>query len=489
VTGVVPRLRLNSFIGSPPDTEQQEDGFNVRIPPLKHVPGTPIADESDAAACNRSEVHQLVLANKPQALREFLDRIILMASTTATQHKHGHHTATTTVSSSSSSSSALAAGGGPDYNLGGNYARSDNDVFTLLLLPLTGQAHAGPAAGAIKAPQQQQQHESLKQQLPPPPRLAELLPASLGLAAAFRPAAAAAVAAAAASAAAAAAGGFGPGSQGSLGSLGSAAELEAAVNAADIHGWTPLMMAASLVNQRVATSMCGTLLDFKAAADRTDRHGLTALHWAAAVGNDQVIRKLVRKKCNIDAQTADTRETALHRAARLGQAACVKTLLTCKANGMTRNVDFRGAWDVAGLFTDRIETNNETQCEQIRASMQEVDPFFRTLVLHHRDCLEPASMRTSSGTVRWEAPPRITAVLEGLRSERWFRPNALCFKEQFEPATQDMLERAHSKQCVSRPPSSSLPVVVVLGSTSTTVVLVFLFSCFFVFLREGEAAR
>ena len=88
-----------------------------------------------------------------------------------------------------------------------------------------------------------------------------------------------------------------------------------------------------------------------------------------AVGNELVIKKLVRKKCDINAKTSDTRETALHRASRLGQAISVKTLLSCKASAQLRNAEFRGAWDVAGLFTDQIDTN-EAQCDQIRETFQ-----------------------------------------------------------------------------------------------------------------------
>ena len=68
-------------------------------------------------------------------------------------------------------------------------------------------------------------------------------------------------------------------------------------------------------------------------------------------------------------------------------------------------------------------------------------------MLHHRDFLEEDSFKP--GSVQWEAPPRIPAILEALQNDRWFRANALSFKEQFEPATQEMLERAHSKQYIN----------------------------------------
>ena len=78
--------------------------------------------------------------------------------------------------------------------------------------------------------------------------------------------------------------------------------------------------------------------------------------------------------------------------------------------------------------------------------VQETASFYRTLVLHHRDCLELDSFQP--GSTRWEAPVRIRAILHALRNEKWFRATALTFREQFAPATQEMLERAHSKQCV-----------------------------------------
>lgn len=78
------------------------------------------------------------------------------------------------------------------------------------------------------------------------------------------------------------------------------------------------------------------------------------------------------------------------------------------------------------------------------AHAQASDPFFRTLVLHHSDCLEIEARK--SAPIQWEAPLRITAIMAALRNERWFRDDALTFKEQFRPATQAMLERAHSKR-------------------------------------------
>ena len=260
-------LTISSSALAPSPTPTDPNNFNVRIPPLKQAPGTPVADESDAQACNRNEVHEIVLANKPPALREYIQRHMVddIAFPTALMMPM---TDSPAGSSSSSSSSSSGGGGGSgsvtvkaeSNQNNANKAANDSANAGLVAIDATAASVSGPNVNAnTKGAGAGAGAGAGKLQLSVPHAIVSTA-GSGGVA---------------------------------LASLKPKPQvlpeyIKQELGAPDIHGWTPLMMAASLVNQRVATTMCGILLDARVCPDSTDRHGLTALHWAAAVGNDQV---------------------------------------------------------------------------------------------------------------------------------------------------------------------------------------------------------
>ena len=74
----------------------------------------------------------------------------------------------------------------------------------------------------------------------------------------------------------------------------SSTSLTSPVDKQDKRGYTALMIAASLEDEKTALQLVTMLLKHDANFLRGDRLGFTALHWAASVGNGEVVRLLIR---------------------------------------------------------------------------------------------------------------------------------------------------------------------------------------------------
>ena len=72
----------------------------------------------------------------------------------------------------------------------------------------------------------------------------------------------------------------------------------------------------------------------------------------------------------------------------------------------------------------------------VRALFHKHSNYFKTLVLHHDDCLEhkPVANESSMGKDPWEHPDRIRYVLKSLRDADIFHPDQLEFSSDFLPA-------------------------------------------------------
>jgi len=264
------------------------------------------------------------------------------------------------------------------------------------------------------------------------------------------------------------------------------------------------MIAASLEDENTALKLVKMLLEHDANFLRGDRLGLTALHWAASVGNGEVVRLLIQSGCPKDILSQSC-ETALHRASRLGHPEVVKILLEeFKSDWKIRNTSHRGAFEVAGSYDDStvpiadrsrivrslicllslslslslfilsfsffflsfshpssfdhpIRTSSSCICKehplqqqthttyiQVRKQMRQSIPELKTLVLHHKDCMN----HVPRGSCPWEAPSRITAILNALQDENNFDIDELMFSENFPQANVRQLSRVHSEKYI-----------------------------------------
>ena len=89
-------------------------------------------------------------------------------------------------------------------------------------------------------------------------------------------------------------------------------------NTADEHGFTLLMEGVALEKLPESAAVCRVLLSHGADASASDEDDYTALHWAAACDNEVAVALLVSEaKMAVDCRCGQD-ETALHRAARMG---------------------------------------------------------------------------------------------------------------------------------------------------------------------------
>ena len=188
--------------------------------------------------------------------------------------------------------------------------------------------------------------------------------------------------------------------------------------------------------------------------------GFTALHWAAALNCTKVMhllfqyhteqtrnadpkqkQQLPNVNVNVNARCIANNETPLHRASRFGAHDAVVLLLEHhKTDPMMRNHAGKTPLDVvASAPSVKMQSRQKT----IHAFFQHC-PQMRTLVLHHRDCLEH---RTVKG--HQEAVKRIPAVLANLGPHsQFFGPNELTIVEEFDKASYNAVRRAHSDDYV-----------------------------------------
>jgi len=123
---------------------------------------------------------------------------------------------------------------------------------------------------------------------------------------------------------------------------------------------------------------------------------------------------------------------------------------------LLRNAEFQTAFDVAGseISMDNVGSGTPAMVKAARIKHAEdtrkairnlfcrVSPFFKTLVLHHADCFDHIPYGEEGGRDIWEAPERLTAILQGISKD--VDPESVTVSSDFEKASQDMLKRAHS---------------------------------------------
>jgi hypothetical protein len=140
----------------------------------------------------------------------------------------------------------------------------------------------------------------------------------------------------------------------------------------------------------------------------------------------------------------------------MGRGKCITLLVeNLKANPMVRNAKRERAWDCAGMYQCDPEVSDYepdraarfAARRQLRLSV----PFFRTLLLHHPDCLEHTPRESGSmGTQPWEAPARIDHILQALRADgaMGFKRHDLVLSTQFQVAPVEALLRVHTRRYI-----------------------------------------
>lgn len=140
----------------------------------------------------------------------------------------------------------------------------------------------------------------------------------------------------------------------------------------------------------------------------------------------------------------------------MGRGECIKLLVDdLTANPMLRNAKRERAWDCAGMYqcdpkVSDYEPDRAARFaarRQLRLSV----PFFRTLLLHHPDCLEHTPRESGSmGTQPWEAPARIDHILQAIRADgvMGFKRHDLVLSTQFQVAPVEALLRVHTRRYI-----------------------------------------
>ena len=238
----------------------------------------------------------------------------------------------------------------------------------------------------------------------------------------------------------------------------SAAKKEWA-NTVDEQGFTLLMEAVALETLDDSAKTMRVLLEHGANAAVADEDGYTALHWAAACDNEVAVAVLV-KEARVDINSRCSAkfgtETALHRGARMGNVDAVQGLLEHGADLSALSAGNQTADEIAGDYDGKLTAKDRMA---IRKCLFTFDPRLRTLVLQHPDCLLHVTEDTHQ-----EAPARIIAVLGKLRKEKQFPGYEVEISEDFEPATDESVGRAHTTEYIEFLHQLSAQVVAQPGS-------------------------
>eukprot|EP00947_MAST-08B_sp_MAST-8B-sp1_P002735 g2735.t1 len=213
------------------------------------------------------------------------------------------------------------------------------------------------------------------------------------------------------------------------------------LDAAEEHGFTPLMSASVLHKEAAALEVCGFLCDRGCNKALKDHDGYTALHWAVAEGSTAVVRLLLDRGADKDAVSKGG-ETPLHRACRYGKSQCIGLLVEAGASLHLRNNRFETAMGVAGkIYETGSRKANATLKDQVRSALLRAAPQLRTGLLYHLECREH---RTKEG--HFEAPERLDAIMGRLRTTVPDRELWHC--SDFSHASVELLKLAHSEEYI-----------------------------------------
>ena len=210
-------------------------------------------------------------------------------------------------------------------------------------------------------------------------------------------------------------------------------------------------------NGEISSQICRILIDGGADVTSRDKEGNTPLHWASRAGHSGMLSMLLSMSCPLDAQN-DEGETALHWAMRAGVRGsnAVKTLVENGAVVNVFNLKAKRPLDVAaeGFEGDDIKSlareRRSTRLNLMRYSSQ-----CRTLVLHHKECLDHLAKSDHD----WEVPDRIDNIMSTLANRtvencgpddvESFNPYEVTVSDDFERATLELLSRIHSAEYLS----------------------------------------
>jgi len=177
------------------------------------------------------------------------------------------------------------------------------------------------------------------------------------------------------------------------------------LEARDEQGYTALLSAAADPDPQRAVDFTSHLLDVGANIHMCDTDGYTALHWAAASGNAEVIAILVNAGASVHSQSHNG-DTALHQASRFAQVNCIHALLEkFSAPTGTRNDQHKTPMEVAGQYCASRSLSRK-RTEAARLAFFKNVKHFKTLVLHHDECLGHRTSKTHQ-----EAPERCVVIL------------------------------------------------------------------------------
>ncbi|OQR90703.1 histone deacetylase [Thraustotheca clavata] len=215
------------------------------------------------------------------------------------------------------------------------------------------------------------------------------------------------------------------------------------VNIHSAEGYTALGIVAMATEDKFedATRLANILLQCGASLTLGDHLGYTPLHWAAAMGNIPMMTAFHSFGVDLDFKSKVNGETALHRAARFGQQESIRFLLSFGASPYLYNAGLALPYDVAGeedSITINLPTRYAVQC-----SFTTLQPSFRTLLLHHPDCMEHITIEGHQ-----ESPDRITAILRTIEDQASLCHPRVESSSDFNLASFDTILRVHSEKYI-----------------------------------------
>ena len=177
-----------------------------------------------------------------------------------------------------------------------------------------------------------------------------------------------------------------------------------------------------------------------------DRNGFGGMHWAAALNACDVMYLLFENGADVNIRCKSGEgDTPLHRACRMSQLDAIRLLLTTlKADASIYNNKKMPPIDCAASYNTTNRQATPTAKSVIRRIFFELNPSSRTLVLHHPDC---QGHRTMVG--HQEAPGRIPAIINCLKSSTLFEADEVEFSESFERASISAILAAHHSDYVN----------------------------------------
>jgi len=121
----------------------------------------------------------------------------------------------------------------------------------------------------------------------------------------------------------------------------------------------------------------------------------------------------------------------------------IKVLQSHGADVWARNVEHKTAYEVAGVFSKKIDSKNQ---KKSRRALLEIVPSHSTLVLHHVACEQ--HLPPGIGAGHQESPHRTRLILTKLKSPRDFDAGELHLDDTFVPATLQQVGTVHCKDYV-----------------------------------------